>query len=263
MEKNRRNKRINLQIRNMNKRLAALVLAIAAVMLSLSIYAVPAEAAAKQTVIVLDPGHSSEQVDTGAIYSPYVEGNMTLVLAAYVWQELSQFDNTAVYMTRYDGHNLTLAERVDYAHSVGADFLACLHFNAIGDGSRNGAEVLVSATPELFPSECFFAQTELDELKAQGLSIRGIRFRIGQHGDYYGVIRRATAYGMQSAIIEHCYLDGTQDRTFLSQKNALLKLAHADATAIAKHLHLKSTALGVDYTNFAEGPITYSVEPFQ
>lgn len=258
-----KNRRIYFHKKNLRKRIAALILSAAAVILSLGLCAVPVQAAAKQTVIVLDPGHSSEQTDIGAVYSPYVEGNMTLVLAAYVWQELSQYDNTVVYLTRYDGHNITLAERVDYAHSAGADFLACLHFNAIGDGSRNGAEVLVSATPEMFPSECFFAQTELDELKALGLSVRGIKFRIGKNGDYYGIIRRATAYGMQSAIIEHCYLDGAQDRAFLSQKDALQKLAHADATAIAKHLHLKSTALGVDYTNFTEGPITCTVEPFQ
>ena len=105
--------------------------------------------------------------------------------------------------------------------------------------------------------------SKLNELENAGLSVRGIKYRIGKNGqDYYGIIRRATAYGMQSVIIEHCYLDGPEDRRFLAQKDAVSKLGHADALALAKHLHLKSSAYGVDFSNYEEKSITYPVGPF-
>ncbi len=246
-------------------RAAAFLIAAALVLTSAGAAGMKAEAkgADGETVIVLDPGHSAVSGDLGAQYPPYNEGQMTLELAQYIAGELSQYDNVKVYLTRKDGSDPTLAQRVETAHQLGADFLCCLHYNAYGDGSRNGAEVHVSANPALFPAEAYFAQTELNELENAGLSVRGIKYRIGKNGqDYYGIIRRATAYGMQSVIIEHCYLDGPEDRRFLAQKDAVSKLGHADALALAKHLHLKSSAYGVDFSNYEETSITYPVGPF-
>ena len=234
-----------------------------------SCFALPASAktADGKTVIVLDPGHGGEE--TGAVKPPFVEKSLSLYLAQWVQVFLSSYDNVEVDLTHPGDTDMSLKERVDYAKSVNADFFACLHFNASsGEPSRSGAEVYITIDPSLFPQEAFFAQTELDELSALGLDVRGIKFRIGTNGDYYGITRRCTAYGIESALIEHCFLDAAKDRAFLGNGDSsalqlsLQTLAYADADAIAKHLRLKSSITGVDYTNYVDPAITWPVLPY-
>ncbi len=244
------------------------MLAVAAVgLIAMVAPAAPAQAKNElgQTVIVLDPGHGGTVgEDLGAIYDPFVEKAMTMQLSAFMYQELMQYDNVAVYMTRWTDESVSLKDRVDYAQSVGADFLASIHFN-VSNGTKNGAEVYVTVDQNLFPKEAFFAQTELSELSKIGLDIGGIKFRASGNGDrdYYGILRRASLVQMEAALIEHCYLNGQKDRAFLSQENAVQQIAHADVTAVAKHLQLRSKALGVDYSSYVEPAITYSILPFE
>lgn len=226
-----------------------------------------AKSAEGKTVIVLDPGHGGAEL--GAVKPPYAEGIMTLYLAQQVQAFLNSYDNVEVYLTRTGDTELSLKDRVDYAHSVNADFFVCLHFNASGSiPNKYGSEVYVTIDPTLFPKEAFFAQTELNELSALGLNVRGIKYRVGENGDYYGITRRATAYGMESALIEHCFLDSAPDRAFLGNGDptamllSLQTLAYADADAIAKHLQLKSSITGVDYTGYVESAITWPILPY-
>lgn len=255
----------------MKKAIRQLLLA-ACVVLGVSLAGTSIQADAKtsdgKTVIVLDPGHGGAS-DLGAIKGPFTERAMTLNLALCLQQYLQTFDNVEVLLTRTDDVDMTLAQRVDYAAANNADFFACLHFNASAiPNLHSGAEVYVTIDQSLFPQEAYFAQTELDELQALGLGVRGIKFRIGSHGDYYGILRRCSLAGIESALIEHCYLDADSDVAFLGggstegQLSALAALAKADGDAIAKHLQLKSTATGVDYSNYVEPAITWPIEPF-
>lgn len=204
-----------------------------------------------RTVIVLDPGHGG--TDIGANYAPYVEKAMTLCTAIYLYQELQQYDNVEVYLTRTEDKDVSLAERVDFAHSVNADFLLSLHFNAAGTGDvKKGSMILPSAFGSLYAQECSFGLLNLQQLSALGLENHGFWTRLGRTGaDYYGIIRRSTNYNMPAVITEHCFVDNEDDRKFLAQPDSYQKLAHADATALAQYLHLKSTALGVDYSGYA------------
>lgn len=204
-----------------------------------------------KTVIVLDPGHGGS--DIGANYAPYVEKAMTLCTAAYLYQELSQYDNVEVYLTRTEDKDVSLAERVDFAHSVNADFLLSLHFNAAGTGDvKSGSMILPSAFGSLYSQECSFGLLNLQQLAALGLKSHGFWTRLGRTGsDYYGIIRRSVNYNMPAVITEHCFVDNENDRKFLAQPDSYQKLAHADATALAQYLQLKSTALGVDYSGCA------------
>lgn len=202
------------------------------------------------TVIVLDPGHGG--TDIGATYAPYVEKCMTLYMAFFAYQELSQYDNVEVYLTRWDDSDVSLAQRVAYASSVHADFLLSLHFNAAGsNGITSGSIILPSAFGSLYAQECSYGLLNLQQLSAIGLKSHGFMTRLGRTGkDYYGIIQRSAAIGLPAVITEHCFLDSETDRKFLSQDNSYQLLAHADVTALAQYLHLKSTALGVDYTNY-------------
>lgn len=145
-----------------------------------------------KTVIVLDPGHGGS--DIGANYAPYVEKAMTLCTAIYLYQELSQYDNVEVYLTRTEDKDVSLAERVDFAHSVNADFLLSLHFNAVGTGEvKSGSMILPSAFGSLYSQECSYGLLNLQQLSAIGLKSHGFWTRLGRTGaDYFGIIRRST-----------------------------------------------------------------------
>lgn len=242
------------------KRIAA---AAAGLMLSASMVLglampVAAKSASGKTVIVIDPGHGG--TDIGAQYDPYVEKAMTMYTSLLIEQELLQYDNVEVYLTRRDDSDVTLAQRVDYAHSVNADFMLSVHFNAnAGVHNRTGAMMLITAFGSLYAKEASFGLLNLQQLELAGLNNRGFYTRLGSTGqDYYGIIRRGTAYGMPAVITEHCYIDNDTDRAFLAQADSYQRLAHADATALAQYLHLKSTALGIDYSNY---PLPQVAEP--
>ena len=70
--------------------------------------------------------------------------------------------------------------------------------------------------PPCFQGRPSFAQTELNELHALGLNVRGIEVPGRENGDYYGDLPAAqppTAWS--PALIEHCFLDSAPDRAFL------------------------------------------------
>ncbi len=236
--------------------LAAAIGAFSVILCSLLLLTLPAAGITAQaqhngnTVIVLDPGHGGS--DIGANYAPYVEKCMTLYMSFFAYQELMQYDNVEVYLTRWDDSDVSLAERVNYAASVHADFLLSLHFNAVGtNGITSGSMILPSAFGSLYAEECSYGLLNLQQLSAIGLKSHGFMTRIGRTGkDYYGIIKRSSDIGLPAVITEHCYLDNESDRKFLAQENSYQALAHADVTALAQYLHLKSTALGVDYTAY-------------
>lgn len=204
-------------------------------------------------VIVLDPGHGGPLQNSdnqGATYSPYTEKDLTLQLAKAVKAELSVYDNVTCYLTRNDDSSMTLAERAQYAADRDADMLICLHFNASGSHDFYGSEVWTSAFGHDYAVGASFGQTELAMLSSLGLYSRGVKTRIGQHGDYYGIIRSSAADGVPCVLIEHCYLDNGEDRSKLGGTSFLSQLAHADAVSIAAWFHLKSAAYNLDFTGF-------------
>jgi N-acetylmuramoyl-L-alanine amidase len=204
-------------------------------------------------VVVLDPGHGGS--NEGGQYGDFLEKDLTLKVAEAMKEELEKYENVVVYLTRTEDVELSLDERVDFAQSVGADFFFCLHFNMSEQHTLYGAECWVSAYGDCYAKGYDFAAIEMEQLTSLGLYNRGIKTRISatRDADYYGVIRRATAIGMPSVIIEHCHLDHPADAPFIDQENWPKRYGVADATAVAQYFGLKSAELGVDY-----GGVTYS-----
>jgi N-acetylmuramoyl-L-alanine amidase len=205
-------------------------------------------------VVVLDPGHGGS--NEGGQYGEFLEKDLTLKVAEAMKEELEKYENIVVYLTRTEDVELSLDERVDFAKSVGADFFFCLHFNMSEQHTLYGAECWVSAYGDCYAKGYDFATIETEMLTSLGLYNRGIKTRISatRDADYYGVIRRATAIGMPSVIIEHCHLDNPADAPFIDQDSWPEQYGVADATAVARYFGLKSAELGVDY-----GGVTYSV----
>ena len=99
-------------------------------------------------VVVIDPGHGGENL--GGEYEEYIEKEMTMIVANAMKEELEKYDGIQVYMTRYGDieEDMSLEERSEYAKSVDADFMFCLHFNLSEHHTLFGAECWVSAFGE-------------------------------------------------------------------------------------------------------------------
>lgn len=208
------------------------------------------EAAAEDNLcIVIDPGHGGENL--GGEYEDYTEKEMTIVVAKAMKEELEKYEGVTVYLTREGDEELSLEERCDFAESVGADFLFCLHFNMSEHHTLFGAECWVSAYGEHFSRGYEFASIEMAHLQDLGLYSRGIKTRLNSRGtDYYGIIRHAVDAGLTCVLIEHCHLDQANDQPYYDHDEKLKEFGRLDATAAAKYFHLKSEILGVDYREY-------------
>ena len=227
------------------------------------------QSAGGTAVVVLDPGHGTIKsagagLDPGASYTyngvKYQEKDLTLKIAQYCKAELETYAGVKVYMTRESDVTdkvVTIKDRVDIAHSYGADVLVSIHLNsAEGDTtSAHGAEVYYpntnGANSSVSSEGKKLGAEILKQLTALGLTTHGgedglhIRnstedsFEDGSKQDYYGINRYSKEYGFPGIIVEHAYLNNESDfQNYLSSNEKLQKLGVADATGIANYLGL-------------------------
>lgn len=232
---------------NYFKRFQIIILTVTILFLGLCVPDKVEAAKDDELVVVIDPGHGGENL--GANYDGYLEKEMNLIVANAMYEELTKYEGIKVYMTRSDDEDLSLLERAEFAESVDADFLFCLHFNMSVSHKKYGAEVWVSAFGDPYAKAYSFAQIQMQELIQYGLFDRGVKTRLNDKGqDYYGIIRHCTKFGIPSVIIEHAHLDHEKDTKYLKSKEDLVYLGVLDATAVAKYYGLSSKKLGVDYS---------------
>lgn len=204
-------------------------------------------------VIVIDPGHGGENL--GTIENGFEEKSMDLITAQAMYDELCLYDNVEVYMTRTEDVDVSFKARAEYAASVNADFLFSIHYNASEEHDLFGSEVWISAMPPYNAYGYQFGYQFLQEMRDMGLYLRGVKTRINDKGtDYYAIIRESVAVSVPAVIIEHCHVDEERDYPFCDTEEEQAAFGRADATAVAKYFGLKSTALGVDYSQNNELP---------
>lgn len=155
--------------------------------------------------IVLDPGHGGpgirDEQELGAIYRDTYEKYLTLEIAMAMKEELSQYGNIEVFMTRDTDRALTLKERAAYAESVDADLLVSLHLNASLEHNFYGSEVFVSAFDKYYARGAGVGESILKQLTDYGFVSKGVKTRLGSKGDYYGIIRECRSLGIPALIV--------------------------------------------------------------
>ena len=223
------------------------------------------EAAASSITIVLDPGRGGDNVGREIEYNStkYAEKDINLRLALFLKEELLNFENVNVLMTRDGDYNIELEDRVKIAAGNNADMLISIHNDTHGDFEEftDGCTVLSSRgifRPELAKTEQELAASILRELSAVGLTDRGILLREAENGvtyengqiaDYYAIIRNGVIQNVPSILIEHTSMDNSSDfEKYLSTDDALKKLAKADAIGIANYYGLIEKSSGDKYT---------------
>lgn len=203
-----------------------------------------------ELIIVIDPGHGGNNL--GADHNGFLEKEMNMVVANAMCEELAKYDGITVYMTHTDTEtDMSIQERADFAASVNADFLFCLHFNMSPGNILFGSEVWVSAFGEENREGYRFSCVQMEVMEEMGLFIRGVKTRFNEKGtDYYGILRFCEEYDIPAALIEHCHVDHETDVVFCDSEEDLIAFGVADATAVAKYFGLKSDVLGVDYSDY-------------
>ena len=202
-----------------------------------------------ELVIVIDPGHGGENL--GTIENGFVEKEMTLTTAMAMYEELSKYEDVTIYMTRTTDVDLDLKERAEFAQSVNADFLFSIHYNASLSHTLYGSEVWISNETPYNAYGYQFGYTQMQNMEDLGLFIRGVKTRLGDKGDYYGIIRESVALSIPAVIIEHCSVDEPRDIPFCDDEKDLIAFGKADATSVAQYFGLKSTELNVDYSEYS------------
>lgn len=200
----------------------------------------------EELVIVIDPGHGGENL--GTIENGFEEKTMTLVTARAMYDELIQYDNVTVYMTRTDDRDLSLEERAEFAKAVNADFMFSLHYNASENHTHFGSEIWIPLSAPYNAYGYQFGHVFMSEMKDMGLFLRGIKTRQGDNGDYYGIIRHSVARDLPAVIIEHCHVDEERDVPYCKTEEEWIAFGKRDALAVAKYFGLSSKKLGVDYS---------------
>ncbi|MBO5550952.1 MAG: N-acetylmuramoyl-L-alanine amidase [Lachnospiraceae bacterium] len=191
---------------------------------------------ANAMTIVLDPGHGGIGTSgAGAIYPPYMEKAMNFAVASQVKSELEAAGITT-YMTRSGDVSLSLDQRAAYAKSVNADVLISIHFNSTGGHNLNGSEVWTSLYGTYYTTGYAVGSSIMQQLTGLGFMSKGVKTKLGNSGDYYGIIRYGVGLGIPTIIVEHCFMDNAIDRAILESKG-ISALAHADATGIINYVN--------------------------
>lgn len=227
---------------------------------------------AKAVTIVLDAGHGGH--DTGAISNNVYEKTINLKVTKYLNEYLKEYENVNIILTRNDDTFLEVFDRSMIAREKKADLMISLHFNSVANGTKNGAEVYVSANTSLdkyYKETSILGNKILANLEKVGIANNGVKTRLiptdetdvysdGTRADYYGIIRYAmrgckidsgeikpegavpakveAGEGIPAMIIEHCYINNKIDQAFFDSEEDLRKLAKADGDAIVEYYQL-------------------------
>lgn len=208
------------------------------------------------TVVAIDPGHGGS--DPGAVNDDQGlrESELTWKIAEYCRQWLQKNSGVQVFMTRAQGEYVTIRDRVDRSIAAGADLIVSIHINS---GGGTGAEVWIPRSGGFNGSVHEDASKLADEvllrLSELGLTDRGKRVRgyfesgnpdysdsegyyeDGTVADYYGIIRYARKANIPAVIVEHAFIDHSQDVQKLKSESFLRQAGEADAAAIASYFN--------------------------
>lgn len=202
---------------------------------------------AEDIILALDPGHGG--AFGGASYDGRNEKDLTLIVANYMKEYLEEnYEGIQIVFTRTEDVALSsdvkedLEIRAQIAKDANADALVSLHFNASEDHSQSGSMVFISHRDNVSNVSKLLAESILTELEGLGLKNHGTKTRnsndmVDEEGkplDYYAINRHCANRDIPGIIVEHCFMDHSNDKGFIDSDEDLKALAIADAEGIAK-----------------------------
>lgn len=231
----------------------------------------------EEIVICIDPGHGGENKGAEYLQNDILtyEKELDLKIGLYLKENLEQYENVRVEITRTEDIDVSIDARAEYAKNVGADYFISVHNNATEEAitDKNGCMVLMTVggyqpentrVPSIENTSLYLCNSVIRELTGLGITISTdfdvdktagiLRRPYSPEGlakttkyypndsvtDYYGAIKGNIERGIPAIIIEHAYGNNASDfEKYLSSDEKLKVLADADERAIASALHLK------------------------
>lgn len=180
-------------------------------------------------VVCLDAGHFSKY-NRSPVVPEYYESDMNWKLHLLLKKELERY-GIEVQLTRQDKER-DLNEYYRGTASEGADLLLSVHSNAAQRESADHPVVYVplnGSGNELGKALAACIRKLMKTAEEERIAVRE-----GANGDYYGVIRGATAVGTIGLILEHSFHTNERATRWLLEDSNLAALAEAEALVVAQ-----------------------------
>jgi len=180
-------------------------------------------------VVCLDAGHYGKY-NRSPILAEYYESDMNWKLQLFLKGELEAC-GMEVRLIRQD-KEADMNEYYRGTASEGADLLLSVHSNAAQRESADHPVVYVplnGSGNELGKKLAACIRSIMGTTEPERIAVRE-----GANGDYYGVIRGATAVGTVGLILEHSFHTNTRAVKWLMDDENLKQLATAEAKVVAQ-----------------------------
>lgn len=191
--------------------------------------------------ICLDAGHYAKYNQSPAVKT-YYESEMNWKLHNMLKKELEQY-GFEVVCTRAN-QNADLAVYNRGTKSKGCDLFLSLHSNAASNSVNEAYDYPVAIVQ--VSGKGYKLGEKLAEVvhKTMGTKQEGrvVTKKNDVGGDWYGVLRGATAVGTMGIILEHSFHTNTKSTKWLMDDNNLAKMAEAEAEVIAAYYGVKKKA---------------------
>lgn len=179
--------------------------------------------------ICLDAGHYGKY-NQSPCDKAYYESDMTWKLHLKLKQRLEAYGIQVIVTRESQEKDRKLYDRG--AASKGCDLFLSLHSNAAQTESVDYPASYCAINGSADKIGLILAQC-VQQVMGTTQKAR-IEHRSGKHGDYYGVVRGATAVGVPGLILEHSFHTNQTATQWLLKDSNLDKLAEAEAQEIAK-----------------------------
>ena len=180
-------------------------------------------------VVFLDAGHFGKY-NQSPVVPEYYESDMNWKLHLLLKENLERY-GIDVRLTRQDQER-DLNEYYRGTASEGADLLLSVHSNAAQRESADHPVVYVplnGSGNELGKALAVCIRNLMETTEEERIAVRE-----GANGDYYGVIRGATAVGTIGLILEHSFHTNERATRWLLEDSNLEALAEAEALEVAQ-----------------------------
>ena len=184
--------------------------------------------------ICLDAGHYGRYYNQSPANKKYYESEMMWKLHLLLKKHLEAYGIEVITTRSSIDKDLALTARGNTAK--GCNLFLSLHSNAVGSNINEKVDYPIAFVPINGKGDELGKKLAAVVQKTMGTQQAGrIESRRGDNGDYYGVIRGATAAGVVGIILEHSFHTNTKAANWLMNASNLEKLAQAEAQVIAAH----------------------------
>lgn len=184
----------------------------------------------KRIRVCLDAGHYGKY-NRSPVNGAYYESDMSWNLHLKLKAALESYGIEVVTTRPTQAGDLGLEERGKKA--AGCDLFLSLHSNACNSSSIDAPLACCTVTG----AGDVLGQKLADTVhQVMGTYQAGtIWKRVGEHGDYYGVLRGATSVGVPAILLEHSYHTNPRATNWLLNNANLQRMAQAEAAVIATY----------------------------